>query len=292
MDPSHKPWWKRVHLRYTVANIGLPLFVLYHAPNIAFQEKTRVWTFIYVLATGFSVTAGYHRLWSHQSYKACLPLRMFFAAVGAGALQLPIRLWAADHRAHHRFTDTDRDPYNSKKGLWHSHIGWVLTYDSTRLGKGEGIDMSDLDRDAVVVWQRRIYYPLAGFMAFVFPACVAGYLWGDWAGGFLYAGCLRVVIVWHMSHCINSLAHWAGHQPYSARNTSRNHALLAVLTLGEGYHNYHHAFPRDYRNGPQWFDFDPTKWWIYLLEVVGLIWDVKRIGVGASHAKAKVSLQG
>lgn len=196
-------------------------------------------------------------------------------------------MWAADHRAHHRFTDTDRDPYNSRRGLFYSHIGWILTYDSSRFGKGgEGVDLSDLDRDAVVVWQRRAYYPLAGLMAFVFPACVAGWLWGDWAGGFLYAGCLRVVIVWHVSYCINSLAHWAGHQPYSARNTSRNHALLAVLTLGEGYHNYHHAFPRDYRNGPRWCDFDPTKWWIYWWEVVGLVWDVKRFRVGVGEAKA------
>lgn len=186
-------------------------------------------------------------------------------------------MWVADHRAHHRFTDSDRDPYNSRRGLFYSHIGWILTYDSTRFGHGgDGVDLGDLDSDPVVVWQRRLYYPLAGLMAFIFPACVAGLLWGDWMGGFLYAGCLRVVLVWHASYCINSLAHWVGDQPYSASNTSRNHIALAFLTLGEGYHNYHHAYPWDYRNGPRKCDFDPTKWWICTWEMVGLVWDVKR----------------
>ncbi|RAH50674.1 acyl-CoA desaturase [Aspergillus brunneoviolaceus CBS 621.78] len=277
MGSRPKTWWKQVHLRYAAANLGLPLYVAYHAPSTSLQWKTCVWTLIYAFMTGLSITAGYHRLWTHQAYKACLPLRIVLAALGAGALQLPIRVWAADHRAHHRFTDTDRDPYNAKRGLFYTHIGWILTYNPDRFGhKTEGVDLSDLDRDPVVVWQRRTYYPLAGLMGFLLPAAVAGMLWGDWQGGFLYAGCLRVVLVWHVSYCINSLAHWIGEQSYSTRNSARDCALLAVVTLGEGYHNYHHAFPGDYRNGVRRTDLDVTKWWIWAWERVGLAWDVRR----------------
>ena len=228
---------------------------------------------------------GYHRLWTHRSYQARLPLRIFLALIGAGALQLLIRKWARDHRAHHRFVDTHRDPYNSRRGLFYSHIGWILSYDEHNFGRG--IDLSDLDGDPVVVWQQRTYYPLAGLTGFLLPAAIAGLLWDDWYGGFLYAGCLRVVLVWHISYCINSLAHWTGTQQYSDRNTARNNIVMALFSLGEGYHNFHHVFPADYRNGVNWYDVDPTKWWIWLWERLGLAWDLRRFS-GAEIEKVCV----
>ncbi|KAF3385442.1 Acyl-CoA desaturase [Penicillium rolfsii] len=269
-----KPLWKRLHWRFTAAQIGYPLFVAYSVRFVPFLPATQLFTLLYTFITGLTITAGYHRLWTHRAYRAHIVLRILLASIGAGALQLPIRTWARDHRAHHRFVDTDRDPYNSRRGLFYSHIGWILTYDSKSYGRG--IDVSDLDADPVVVWQRRIYYPLAAVTGFLLPAAVAGLGWGDWRGGFLYVGALRVVVTWHTSFCINSLAHWGGSQRYADSSTARNNVFTALFTLGEGYHNFHHVFPADYRNGVRWYELDPTKWWIWVFERLGLAWELRR----------------
>ncbi|KAL3449934.1 hypothetical protein BJX65DRAFT_294521 [Aspergillus insuetus] len=272
--PPTQSIWKQVHWRFTAAQIGYPLSVAYNARFVPFLPPTQLLTLIYTFVTGLTITAGYHRLWTHRAYRAHILLRILLASIGAGALQLPIRTWARDHRAHHRFVDTDRDPYNSRRGLFYSHIGWILMYDTEAYGRG--VDISDLDADPIVVWQRRIYYPLAAMMGFMLPATVAGLGWGDWYGGLLYAGCLRVVVTWHASYCINSLAHWGGTQQYGDNSTARNNLFAAVFTLGEGYHNFHHVFPADYRNGVRWYELDPTKWWIWGFERLGLAWDLRR----------------
>ena len=202
-----------------------------------------------------------------------MPLRIFLAAVGAGAVEGSIRWWARDHRAHHRYTDTDKDPYSVRKGLLYSHFGWmVMKQNPKRLGR---TDISDLNEDPVVVWQHRHYVKTVIFMGFVLPSIVTGLGWGDWLGGLVYAGVLRTFFVQQATFCVNSLAHWLGDQPFDDRNSPRDHVFTAFVTLGEGYHNFHHEFPSDYRNALEWHQYDPTKWAIWTWKQLGLAHHLK-----------------
>lgn len=139
--------------------------------------------------------SGYHRLWAHRSYNASWPLEYGLALAGAGAVQGSIKWWSRGHRAHHRYTDTDLDPYSAHKGLLYSHIGWMLLQPRRKPGVA---DISDLNRNAVVRWQHDYYIWMLVGMAYVAPTVVAGLGWGDWLGGFLYAGAMRSAFVHHV----------------------------------------------------------------------------------------------
>jgi len=238
-------WHKHVHWVNATATVFIPLIGIIAAFYTKLQTPTLIWGVLYYFCTGFGITAGYHRLWSHRCYSAKLPLRLFLAATGAGAIQGSIRWWSSKHRAHHRWTDTIKDPYSVQKGPHYSHMGWILMEQNPK-DRGR-TDISDLDYDPVVVWQHRHFPIIMMFSAWVFPTVVAGLCWGDWWGGFVYAGILRGFVVQQATFCVNSLAHWLGEQPFDDRNSPRDHVLTALVTLGEGYHNFHHEFPSDYR---------------------------------------------
>ena len=137
-------------------------------------------------------------------------------------------------------------------------------------------DISDLNEDPVVVWQHRNYLKVVLFMGLIFPTLACGLGWGDWFGGFIYGGILRIFFVQQATFCVNSLAHWLGDQPFDDRNSPRDHILTAFVTLGEGYHNFHHEFPSDYRNAIEWHQYDPTKWTIWTCKQLGLAYDLKQ----------------
>jgi stearoyl-CoA desaturase (Delta-9 desaturase) len=218
--------------------------------------------------------AGYHRLFAHQCYKAHWALRWYLMLMASGAVQGSLRWWSRDHRAHHKYVDTDKDPYAAPKGFWYSHIGWMLVkQDPKRIGK---VDISDLEEDWMIKTQHK-FYPVFGLgMGYVFPALVAWLLWNDPWGGFFFGGCLRLVFVHHSTFCVNSLAHYAGEQGYSDGHTAKDSILTALVTFGEGYHNFHHEFPNDYRNGYEWWQWDPTKWFINAMAALGLAYDLVR----------------
>ncbi|KAF9259270.1 delta 9-fatty acid desaturase protein [Marasmius fiardii PR-910] len=224
--------------------------------------------FYYLFTTLAScLHSGYHRLWSHRSYRASYPLQLLLMAGGTSAVQGSCYWWAHAHRAHHRHTDTDNDPYNSKRGLLWTHIGWMLF--KTNLRKGTA-DISDLRRDPLVQFQHRWYFPLAFLFGFIIPTVVPGLIWNDWLGAIYYSTMLRVTVAHHGVFCINSLAHYIGDSPYDDRHSPRDHMISAILTMGEGYHNFHHQFPMDYRNAYLWYQWDPTKWFIALCGFLGL----------------------
>ncbi|KAI4213615.1 MAG: hypothetical protein LQ351_003839 [Letrouitia transgressa] len=271
---TRRNWYKHVNWLNVYLIIGVPLIGLLSAFWIPLQWKTMTWTVLYYFATGLGITAGYHRLWAHTSYSATLPLRIFLAAVGGGAVEGSIRWWARDHRAHHRYTDTDKDPYSVRKGLLYSHFGWmVMKQNPKRIGR---TDITDLNNDPVVIWQHRNYLKVVAFMGLVLPTLVAGLAWNDWLGGFVYAGILRIFFVQQATFCVNSLAHWLGDQPFDDKNSPRDHVITAFVTLGEGYHNFHHEFPSDYRNAIEWHQYDPTKWFIWTCKQLGLAYDLKQ----------------
>ncbi|RYP66076.1 hypothetical protein DL769_006138 [Monosporascus sp. CRB-8-3] len=267
-------WYKHVNWLNTYFIIIVPLMGMVGAYFTPLQLKTAIFAFLYYFNSGLGITAGYHRLWSHTSYKATLPLKIWLAAMGAAAVEGSARWWSRGHRAHHRYTDTEKDPYSVRKGLLYSHIGWmVMKQHPKRIGR---TDISDLNDDPVVVWQHKHYLKCVIAMALVVPTLVCGLGWGDWRGGFIYGGILRIFVVQQATFCVNSLAHWLGEQPFDDRNSPRDHVITALVTLGEGYHNFHHEFPSDYRNAIQWWQYDPTKWTIWLWKQIGLAYDLKQ----------------
>ncbi|MCJ1225766.1 stearoyl-CoA 9-desaturase [Toensbergia leucococca] len=267
-------WYKHVNWLNVYLIVGIPFYGMIQAFWTPLRWQTLAFSVAYYFMTGLGITAGYHRLWAHTSYSATLPLRIFLAAVGGGAVEGSVRWWARDHRAHHRFTDTDKDPYSVRKGLLYSHFGWMLMKQNPkRIGR---TDISDLNEDPVVVWQHRHYLKVVAFMGLVLPMLVCGLGWGDWFGGFVYAGVLRIFFIQQATFCVNSLAHWLGDQPFDDRNSPRDHIITALVTLGEGYHNFHHEFPSDYRNAIEWHQYDPTKWSIWTWKQLGLAYDLKQ----------------
>ena len=225
------------------------------------------------ILTGLGITAGYHRLFSHRSYRAHVLVRSAYAVFGAAAWQQSILDWSSDHRRHHREVDTDGDPYNAKRGFWWSHMGWVMLDDPIYQRNHDNV--RDLYNDPVCRIQHRFYFPISLICNLAVPALL-GVLTDDLWGMLLYAGLVRVVLVHHFTFLINSVAHIAGKQPWSQANTSRDSWWLSILTFGEGYHNYHHAFESDYRNGPRWYNFDPSKWLIWVLDRSGLAHGLRR----------------
>ncbi|OCF78798.1 hypothetical protein I204_00742 [Kwoniella mangroviensis CBS 8886] len=237
---------------------------IYLSPLTAIDPRTAVLCFISWQLASFGITIGYHRLWSHRAFTATAPLRIALAWMGSMGFQGSIKWWVLRHRLHHRFTDSNlHDPYSASKGLWFSHCGWIFrkpSYPRMKL-----IERGDLDADPVVRFQHKHYVPIALFSGLILPSLIAHWGWNDWLGGLVWGGAIARLLIWHTTFCINSLAHWTGLQPYTEEVTARGNYLLAVLTSGEGNHNFHHAFPKDFRNGPHPADWDPSKWFIWVL---------------------------
>ncbi|KAJ3247786.1 hypothetical protein HDU78_003279 [Chytriomyces hyalinus] len=250
---------------------GTPLIALYGALTTELTTPTMWWAIAFYFYTGLGITAGYHRYWSHRSYDATRIWQFIWLAAGTGAMEGSVKWWGRGHRIHHRYTDTDKDPYNAKNGFFWSHIGWMIL----KQKKNATVDISDFNSDPWIRFQHKYYLFLAVFMSFVLPTLVAGLGWGDWAGGFFYAGVARLVFVHHATFCVNSLAHYIGDHTFDDKRTPKDHYLTALVTMGEGYHNFHHEFPADYRNAIQIHQYDPTKWVIYLGSLVGLTYNLK-----------------
>lgn len=278
---SEQPWtldnwhkhlnWLNIVLVVIIPAIG---WITFLAGWVPLKYHTLLFAIFYYGLGGISVTAGYHRLWSHRSYNAIWPLRLIFALFGAASVEGSIKWWGHSHRIHHRYTDTVRDPYDARKGLFYSHMGWMLLKPNPKYRARA--DISDLIDDWIVRVQHRFYIPIMILSAFIIPTVVCGIWFNDYWGGFLYAGVLRVFMIQQATFCINSMAHYIGTQPFDDRRTPRDNWLTALVTFGEGYHNFHHEFPTDYRNAIRWYQYDPTKILIYLSSCLGLSSNLKK----------------
>lgn len=246
-----------------IALFGTAWYVCNHGVT---RLEVANFTVMYFL-TGLSITAGYHRLYSHRTYECSKPLELLYLIFGAAAAQNSVLNWCSDHRDHHRFVDTDDDPYNILRGgLW-AHMGWIFFKDTR--GRSEKYhNCPDLLKNPLVVWQDKWYLVILILASFALPAYV-GLIEGRPVGGLLWGGFLRVVVVHHMTFFINSLAHMWGTRPYTEENTARDNWWLGAFTFGEGYHNFHHKFQADYRNGIHWYQFDLAKWWLFAMSLFG-----------------------
>lgn len=239
---------------------------------VHFNPWTLALALVWLIVCSMSITAGYHRLFAHCTYKAAAWVRVVALTMGAASVQNSALRWVNNHRVHHSKVDRDEDPYNINKGFIWAHIGWVLYKERSP----EMLRVRDLQADPLVTWQHRHYVPLAIFFGAVLPMAI-GALWGDAWGGLLIAGFLRLVAQWHATFATNSLAHTLGSRPYDRTTSARDSFVNALFTFGEGYHNFHHRFQNDYRNGVLPWHFDPTKWLIYSLASVGAATQLKRI---------------
>jgi stearoyl-CoA desaturase (delta-9 desaturase) len=252
-----------------VALIGTPLYIHHYGIHwnlIAFFV-------FYCVATSMSITGGYHRWFSHRAYEANNFVKYLFVFFGTGALEGSVLDWASSHRRHHKFVDTNEDPYSIKRGFFFAHMGCVYY---KKHPKYRNVLVSDLMKDPLMLWQDKYIFPLSMLMCFIVPTLV-GWAMGAPFGGFLIAGITRVVFTHHCTFFINSLCHTIGKKPYGGHDSARDSFIMALLTYGEGYHNFHHRFQYDYRNGVRWYHWDPTKWSIRVMAWLGLASKLRRV---------------
>ncbi|NHC03499.1 acyl-CoA desaturase [Acinetobacter sp. 187] len=254
-----------------VALITIPLYAINHD----FSAGAWISMFVLLGVSSLGITAGYHRLWAHRAYEATTPLKILLMIMGTFAVQNSILYWASGHRTHHRHVDdVEQDPYSINNGFWYAHIGWMLR--DYPAAEPNYKNAPDLLKDKVVMFQDKYYIPLVAAVhaAILIPV---GYLVGDMWGVMLLGGLVRLILSHHVTFFINSLCHMWGKRPYTDENTARDNFWLAIATWGEGYHNYHHIFQYDYRNGVKWWQYDPTKWLIWTFSKFGLAKNLRRI---------------
>ncbi len=247
--------------------VAMPLYLMSSSPS----WELIGWTVFLFFATTMSITAGYHRYYSHRTYKVKKPVEWGLLFFGTLATQGSVLRWSFDHRLHHTFIDGERDPYGTPQGFWMSHMLWMFRH-------GEPFDerfLGELKNDKLLAFQHN-HYGLLMTLANIVVFVAIGLLTGDWFGSLVFAVLLRMFLAHHCTWFINSLAHMWGSKPYSTEHSAVNNFILAILTSGEGYHNYHHTFASDYRNGIRWWQYDPTKLFIWTLSKLGLAWGLKR----------------
>ena len=230
--------------------------------------------------SGFGITVGVHRLWSHRSYEAAYPVRLFLMLCNSIANQGSIFHWARDHRVHHKFSETHADPHNAMRGFFFAHMGWLFVKKHPEVVKaGRNMDFTDLAEDSLVMFQKRFDPWFALYMCFVMPAQVASHFWGqDFWTAFFVAGCLRYCVVLHFTWLVNSAAHLYGDHPYDVVSYPSENPFVSFCSVGEGWHNWHHKYPFDYAASEFGISaqFNPSKLFIDILAATGLVWGRKR----------------
>ena len=240
--------------------------------GVVWQEPLLL--FILWFLSGMGITMGYHRLFSHKAYKTNVFVEWILMIFGSMALENTILKWCSDHRIHHTKAETKEDPYSITEGFWHAHIGWIVKNGLEENNRVRGV--KDLKSKSAVVFQNKYYFTIGIIGGFIIPLAI-GFIYGRPMGALLWAGFLRLTIVHHATFFINSMCHYFGRQTYDIKSTARDSWFVSWFTFGEGYHNYHHKFQWDYRNGVKWFAYDPSKWIIKGLSFFGITYDLKEV---------------
>ena len=252
------------------------------------------------LATGLGITIGFHRYFTHRSFKTSRPLRAVLAVLGSVAIEGPIISWVADHRKHHTFADQEGDPHSphvdhgigwrgALKGLLHAHVGWLFIHSHRGARRRYARDLID---DPIVRYVDRTFvlWAVGGLvMAFALGWVIGGSLYAGLTG-LLWGGAVRILVVHHITYSINSLCHFFGRRRFDTEDESRNLLWLAPFSFGESWHNNHHAFPTSAEHGMRRWEIDPSALLIRALERVGLVWDVVRVD-RAHQERRRASLE-
>lgn len=283
LEPVHIVW------RNVLLFVVLHTAALYGLYIILVRATITAWlygTFLSFL-TGLGVTAGAHRLWTHRSYKAKLPLRIFLAFCNCMALQNDLYEWARDHRVHHKFAETNADPHNVNRGFFFAHMGWLMAKKQKDvIEKGKTVDVSDVWADPVVRFQHRFYVPLSALCCFVVPSAVPYYCWDeDWYTSVFGAGFFRYVICLHFTWFVNSAAHMWGNKPFDKSISATENKWVSAFAIGEGFHNYHHTFPWDYATSELGYKYNFTTYFIDCMAAIGQAYDLKTANSDTVHQR-------
>jgi stearoyl-CoA desaturase (delta-9 desaturase) len=275
--------------------VGLGLVVWQAWDDSLRWSDVAVFVVMYAL-TALGITVGFHRYLTHRSFKTSKPMRMTLAILGSAAIEGPVTAWVADHRKHHAFSDEEGDPHSphvghrgglrgALSGLFHAHMGWLFLH--TQRGNKRRY-APDLVNDPVIAFVDRTFlaWAVAGFVApFLLGLAIGGSVHAGLTG-MLWGGLVRVLLLHHVTYSINSLCHFFGRQRFETGDQSRNLAWLAPLSLGEAWHNNHHAFPTSAAHGLRRREIDVSAGVIGLLERLGLVWDVVRVSPARMESKA------
>ncbi len=263
--------WNMVFFLTIIPLIGIfgTSFYVYHN-GIVWQEPILLLIFWFI--SGIGITMGYHRLFAHKSFKTNSFVEWILMILGSLAFENTILKWVSDHRKHHNLSDTKDDPYSIMEGFWHAHIGWIIKNTPEEQSRIKGV--KDIESKSAIKFQNKYYFHIGIIVGFILPLII-GFIYNRPLGAVLWAGFLRVTLVHHATFFINSLCHYVGNRPYDYKSSARDSWFVSLFTFGEGYHNFHHTFQWDYRNGVKWFAFDPSKWIIKLLSFVGITYDLK-----------------
>jgi stearoyl-CoA desaturase (delta-9 desaturase) len=275
-------WWRATR----VALALLPLIAVHLAlvaiPFVEFSWWYLLWVFVITRLSGLGITAGFHRYFSHRSFKTSRGFQFLLACAGCTALQKGPLWWVIHHRLHHKHSDTPADPHSPVVGgFLHGHMGWLFTRD---LMTPDARVAHDLTKYPELVWLDRLWMVPGLVLA---GACFAV---GGW-GGLVYGYCLSVVLVFQVTFAVNSIGHLIGRQRFETGEGSRNNLVLGYLAMGEGWHNNHHRAPYSARHGFAWYELDLTYQFVRFLALLRLAWDVKEpsdelLPGGASPAAA------
>jgi stearoyl-CoA desaturase (delta-9 desaturase) len=290
---------QKIHaiLIFVIPTIGT-IAALYLAWNYGVTLTDMLLLFIGYAFTMLGITLGYHRLFSHRSFKAKTWFRVLLAIAGSTAAQGSVVYWVSNHRRHHQYTDLPGDlhsPYVRDEGkiddlvtgFWHSHMGWTFGHKMTNAL----MFAKDIYRDDAISWANRMYYVWV-FGGLIVPAVIGGLISGTWYGaftGFLWGGLVRVFLAYHFVNGIDSVTHIFGNQPFHSADHSVNNAVWAVPTLGEGWHNNHHAFPSSAVFGLEWYQIDPGAWVLKGLRAFGQVWDIQQPSAEMIAAKKRAT---
>jgi len=253
---------------HVILAFTLPVYLYFTPPSLSLV----LISILLLYLTGLSITAGYHRYFAHRAFKTNPIIETILLFFGSMSCQGSILRWGYDHRLHHAHVDTDDDPYSIKKGFWYAHCLWIID-------KPRTIDpkvVPDLMKNKRVMFQDR-HYPILMVLTNVITFLAIGWLLNDYVGAFFLAWWTRMFFLHHFTWFINSLAHTWGDKPFCTEQTAVDNYIISLLTFGEGYHNYHHTYANDYRNGIKWYHFDPTKWLIWTLDKLGWVHGLKRM---------------
>lgn len=276
--PEYKPkivWFNVLLFIYLHSSFLYAVYLAFTSASL----KTSIFCYIYANVGGLGITAGAHRLWSHRSYKAKWPLRALLCIFASIAAQNDIYEWCRDHRVHHKFTETDADPHNIKRGFFFAHMGWLMCKKHPDvIRKGKTVFLDDLWADPVVRIHRRLYIPMVLLFSFFLPTMIPVWCWGEtvW-NSFFIAGMARYCISLNFTWLVNSAAHYIGDQPFDKYIEARENPLVSFLAVGEGWHNYHHVFPWDYSTSELGYTLNLTKMFIDFMAFIGLAYDLKTV---------------
>ncbi len=296
---QHMPPFQMVVMFCSVVGpiLGLlaAIYLLWHRAHggIGWPEIVLMLT-TYTLA-GFGVTIGFHRLLTHKAFETYRPIKLILAAFGSNAGQGMCIRWVATHRRHHQQADREGDPHSPHlhgegvvgllRGMLHAHVMWCFDKDKPDLGRS----VPDLLADPLLVLIDQLYFFWVG-LGIVVPGVILGLYYHSWYGflsGAVWGGLLRICLLQHVTWSINSVCHVWGTRRFQSSDYSTNNLPIALVSLGEGWHNNHHAFPTSARHGLRWWEFDASWVLISLMRACGLVWNVRLPSESAMAARER-----